>query len=120
MSHILKLEKRMELEKNDGLCIYVDEKFGRLACMQNDFAFDVFDEFIKEVKPSNVIEIGTAQGGLTCFLRSILDKYAPECRLLSYDIIDRPWFSEFKKHNIDIKIENVPHIQRTIFKILFY
>ena len=97
----------MDLDKNDGLCIYVDDKFGRLAVMQNDYAFDVFDEFIKDVKPSNVIEIGTAQGGLTCFLRSVLDKHCPACRLLSYDIIDRPWFTEFKKSNIDIRIENV-------------
>jgi len=107
MNHISKLEKRMDLDKNDGLCIYVDDKFGRLAVMQNDYAFDVFDEFIKDVKPSNVIEIGTAQGGLTCFLRSVLDKHCPACRLLSYDIIDRPWFTEFKKSNIDIRIENV-------------
>jgi len=107
MNHISKLEKRMDLGKNDGLCIYVDDKFGRLACMQNDYAFDVFEEFVKIVKPSNILEIGTAQGGFTCFLRSILDKFSPECRLLSYDIIDRPWFEGFDKHKIDIRIENV-------------
>jgi len=106
-NHIANLEQKMDLINNNGLVMYRHNKFGKLACMQNDYVFDVFDSFFNDIKPLNVLEIGTALGGFTCFLRHLLDTYSPSGRLLSYDIADRPWFNDLRKYNIDIRVENI-------------
>lgn len=105
----LVLEKPINLNENDGLCIFAHEKMGRLACMQNEKAIYAFEEFIRKVRPLNVLEIGTALGGLTCVLRHFLNVYIPESRLLSLDILERAWFNDLKTHNIDIRVENIFH-----------
>ena len=101
------IDKKVDLDNNDGLCIYVDETFGRLACMQNNNVFDVFDKFISSIKPARVLEIGTAMAGLTCYVKSLLNKYSPTSEILSYDIHERPWFDELRKQDVNIVIENI-------------
>jgi len=102
-----KIDKSIDLANNDGLCIYVDEVFGRLACMQNDNVFKVFDKFISTVKPARVLEIGTAMAGLTCYIKTLLNKYTPSSEILSYDIYDRPWFDELRSKDVNIVIEDI-------------
>jgi len=102
-----KIDKSINLEANDGLCIYVDEQFGRLACMQNNNVFDVFDTFISDIKPARVLEIGTALAGLTCYIKTLLQKYTPDSEIVSYDVLDRNWFDELREKGVNIKIEDI-------------
>jgi cephalosporin hydroxylase len=44
------------------------------TAQQHYDAFDVFKPFISEIKPKRILEIGTAGGGFTLFLRDTLDE----------------------------------------------
>lgn len=44
-----------------------------------------FEEFLKEIKPSRVIEIGTFCGGLTLMLRHVLDRLNSGAVIYTYD-----------------------------------
>lgn len=72
---------------------------------QHDNTYGVFDWFLREVKPSRVIEIGTWKGYFTSFLKQVSDA-GPGFELVSYDT---EIFEEQKRceaEGITIKIEN--------------
>lgn len=78
------------------------------GAQQSENAYQAFYDFISEVKPSRILEIGTAQGGFTMFLRTItteLGLSATEIR--SYDIYSQSWFPDMILAGIDIRIENI-------------
>ncbi len=45
-----------------------------LTAQQHNDAFDVFKTFLTEIKPKRILEIGTAGGGLTLFIRHTLNE----------------------------------------------
>ena len=56
--------KKCDLENNDSLSIY-----NNWAAQQNYKAFEIFYNFIRDVKPKRILEIGTSLGGFTSFLK---------------------------------------------------
>ncbi|MFK7830143.1 MAG: hypothetical protein AB8B57_10225 [Congregibacter sp.] len=52
-----------------GFCEY-----DGIMAMQNAAVFSVFREFLRLTRPARILEIGTAHGGLTLFLRHTLDE----------------------------------------------
>lgn len=61
--------------------------YKNLKTMQNDLTFEAFDKFLQKQKFDNVVEIGTAFGGLYLFLceKSVEYNY----NFVSFDIVDR-------------------------------
>ena len=58
--------------------------------MQHEDAVDKFRELLKQTKPSQILEIGTAQGGLTLALLDLLAECdLPNTTLRTYDIHER-------------------------------
>jgi hypothetical protein len=96
------ITRRNNLEDNDGLSGYNYQ-----ACQQTENAFEVFFDFLKDVKPSNIIEIGTALGGFTILLKQFIDQLQLNCNLLTYDIISYNWYDDLRAKGIDVRVENI-------------
>ena len=96
------LTKKTNLIENDSLCV-----FDGWAAQQNPKAFEVFYSFIKEVRPSRILEIGTSLGGFTRFLNEVCKNLNVGCNILTYDIYERQEYDVLISEGIDLRIENV-------------
>ena len=96
------ITKTTDLNSNDSLSGFMGH-----AAQQSHFAYQVFYDFIKEVKPKRILEIGTALGGFTEFLFIIKNELGLDTEILSYDISERPWYSDMIKKGINVKVENI-------------
>ncbi len=91
-----------DLENNDSLSAFMNH-----TAQQSHFAYGVFYNFIKETKPKRILEIGTALGGFTEFLFIIINELELDTKIISYDISERPWYSQMIDKGIDIRVENI-------------
>jgi cephalosporin hydroxylase len=96
------ITKFTNLADNDSL-----SAFRGHAAQQSHNAYQVFYDFISEVKPVRILEIGTALGGFTEFLKIITDELNLNTKILSYDISERPWYKEMIEKGIDVRVENI-------------
>jgi len=60
--------------------------YDRIAIEQNPNFIFCFDELFKEIKPSNIIEIGTYQGACTKAVRDIMLQYSHDFRVHTFDV----------------------------------
>lgn len=85
--------------------------------MQTPIAIDVFEEFFKYNKFDYIIEIGTAGGGWSIFLKEQSD--IMNSRFITYDIQNYPQkTSEFKDKNIDFRLQSCFEVSEDIIKII--
>lgn len=96
------ITKKVNLTDNDGLSSYLN-----MACQQNHNVFEVFYNFLNNVKPKQILEIGTALGGFTSFLKTVIDELKLETKILSYDIYEMAWYKDMINNGIDVRVENV-------------
>ena len=76
--------------------------------MQHEDALQAFKEFISVNKPQRILEIGTADGGLTLALRNILDEMGMSTvPIRSFDVQSRPAYDLLISQNIEIIVENL-------------
>ncbi len=74
-----------------------------LTAQQHNDAFDVFKTFITEIKPKRVLEIGTAGGGLTLFIRDTLNEIGlQDTPIKSFDVVECQWYNDIRKENVEI------------------
>jgi cephalosporin hydroxylase len=74
---------------------------------QTHLAYQVFADFLEAIKPSRILEIGTGGGGFTNFLFTVTTELGLGCQLISYDICERPSYSDLRVKGVDIQIQNV-------------
>jgi 23S rRNA U2552 (ribose-2'-O)-methylase RlmE/FtsJ len=98
----IEITKKVNIQDNDGL-----SSFKNHAAQQHHDAFGVFYDFLKEIKPARILEIGTALGGFTQFLQIALNDLNNPAKILSYDIHRMTWYTELEKNGIDVRVENV-------------
>ena len=68
---------------------------------------NIFNELIKNYRPNRILEIGTADGGLTLMLRDILDNNNLESNIIrTYDLNEQKNL-KLKNRNIEIITKNV-------------
>lgn len=91
-----------DLEANDSL-----SAFRGHTAQQNHGAFKVFYDFIKDVKPKRILEIGTSLGGFTTFLKIACDDLNLDTNIRSYDINKHSWYDDIIKLGVDIRVENI-------------
>lgn len=96
------ITKYSDLERNDSLSSFMGH-----SSQQSHNAYQVFFDFIYEIRPSRILEIGTAQGGFTEFLKIIIDQIGLHTQILSYDIVGHPWYSQMQEKGIDVRVENI-------------
>lgn len=79
-----------------------------LTAQQHEDVFVTFQEFLAEIKPARILEIGTAGGGLTLFLRHTLNSIGLESSIIrSFEVHEMEWYNNIRAENIDIRIINV-------------
>jgi cephalosporin hydroxylase len=96
------ITKLTDLDKNDSL-----SAFRGHPAQQSHNAYQVFYDFISEVKPKRILEIGTALGGFTEFLKILSDELNLNINILSYDISEKPWYNQMIEKGIDVRVENI-------------
>jgi hypothetical protein len=97
-----KVYKKSNLEHNDSISTY--DGWG---AQQNPNSFEVFHNFIENVKPLRILEIGTSLGGFTSFLNYTTKRLNINCEILTYDIHYKNWYEDMIKDGIDVRVENV-------------
>ena len=96
------ITKFTDLDKNDSL-----SAFRGHTAQQSHNVYQIFYDFISEVKPKRILEIGTALGGFTEFLKILSDELNLNINILSYDITERPWYNQMVEKGIDVRVENI-------------
>lgn len=96
------ITKFTNLEIDDSLSAFMGH-----TAQQSHNAYQIFYDFIKEIKPNRILEIGTALGGFTEFLKIIIDELDLDTKILSYDIYERPWYYQMIEKGIDVRVENI-------------
>jgi hypothetical protein len=97
-----RITKFSNLEIGDSL-----SSFDGHAAQQFHGAYEVFYNFIKEVKPVRILEIGTALGGFTSFLKICCNELGLNTNIRSYDINNNPWYKDIVNMGVDIRVENI-------------
>lgn len=78
------------------------------TAQQHENAFTIFKDFLNEIKPARILEIGTAGGGFTLFLRETLDNLGlNSSKIKSFDVVESSWYPTLRNFNIEINIENL-------------
>lgn len=80
---------------------------GYTAQQHNDF-FNVFKKFLTDIKPSRILEIGTAGGGFILAIREILNEIGlNHVPIKSFEVINQTFYDELRDKNIEIIIDNI-------------
>lgn len=97
------ITKKSDLENNDSISCYLSH-----CAQQSDRAYEVFADFLREVQPARILEIGTASGGFTTFMKLMCNEYELDTDILSYDIHEPGWtFQSVRDVGIDVRVENI-------------
>jgi len=85
--------------------------YKKFRTLQHDKIEDALIKLFTSIYPRRVIEIGTAEGGLTLLIRSILDKIGlKDSQLTTYDIlyeVELAYFIKMNDLNISYKIADI-------------
>jgi len=96
------ITKKVNIDKNDGLSSFIN-----MNSQQHHNVYEVFYNFLKKNKPKRILEIGTALGGFTKFLKFVSDELNLNIDIRSYDIHSISWYKDMIEKGIDVRIENV-------------
>ena len=96
------ITRRSNLAEQDSLSCYMGH-----TAQQNPHAYKVFYDFLEAVKPTRILEIGTAMGGFTMFLRLCCNDLDLTTVIKSYDIHGRQGYDYLQTQNIEINVENI-------------
>ena len=96
------ITRRSNLEENDSLSSYLG-----YPAQQNPYTYEIFYNFLNQTKPARILEIGTAMGGFTMFLRLCCNDLNLNTQILSYDICSRHEYEIYRQNNIDVRVENI-------------
>src|SRR6266571_3305718 len=81
-----------------------------LIAQQHISAFGIFLDFLTEIKPKRILEIGTGGGGFILFLRDVLDSISLENSIVrTYDVVDDICDQVLRENRIDVRVENLFH-----------
>jgi hypothetical protein len=96
------ITRKSNLEANDSISCYLE-----YGAQQNPYAYEAFYNLLNITKPARILEIGTAMGGFTIFLKIMCNELNLNTNILTYDINDRYEYELLKNYNINVKIENI-------------
>ena len=97
-----RITKQSNLIENDSLSGF-DDHFAQ----QHHNAYRTFYKLIDGYKPNRILEIGTALGGFTKFLKQATDSLNLGTQIMTFDISTRPWYDEMKNDGIDVRVEDI-------------
>lgn len=98
LSANLRFDKETNHEK--GFCSFAGE-----TAMQNYNAFSVIWDLLESSQPKTIIEIGTASGGFTRFLKLAADSLDLDARVITYDVNSSPKRKSLLNYGIEYREE---------------
>ncbi len=105
MSKQSTLESRLKFDReaifSKGFCSFDGE-----TAMQHYNAFYYLWDLIEDMRPNKIIEIGTAAGGLTRFLKCIAEELNLNAQVISYDVNDNPSREKLLDIGVDYRQED--------------
>jgi cephalosporin hydroxylase len=96
------VNKEVDLANNDGLSVINNH-----AAQQHHNALSVFYDFISNIQPSTILEIGTALGGFTALLGCCKKDLNLDCKIISYDIIKHHWYDQLIDYGVVSRTHNI-------------
>lgn len=90
------------LTTNDSL-----SGFRNHVAQQSHNVYEIFYNFLSDIKPKRILEIGTALGGFTSFLKIVVDELKIDTKIMTLDIHTKDWYPEMIQNGIDVRVENV-------------
>lgn len=103
MNILENITRESDLINDDSLTCFMSH-----CAQQNPNAFKKFYKLLAAEKFKNILEIGTADGGLTVSLRLMSGELGLSPRILSFDIARRNWYeSQCSDYDLDIRIQNI-------------
>ena len=111
MEYINKIYKESNLELNDSVSTY-----NGWGAQQNPNTFEAFHNFLREIKPKRILEIGTSIGGLTTFIDYTCKLLELDCKLISFDVNELSYYRHMRDNGIDIRVENIFSDEYSIVK----
>ena len=103
MNYQNKITRTVNMDRNDGLSIYDNT----MAAQQHENAFEVFYNFLNKIKPASILEIGTALGGFTRFLKLVSNECNLNYEILSYDVEPRQDYDDIRSLGVDLRLEDI-------------
>lgn len=83
-------------------------EYSKLTAQQHVDFYKVFENFLKDIKPKRVLEIGTAGGGFIMAMRDILNSIGLEdTTIKTFEIHDRDWYIRLRENNIEVNLINL-------------
>ena len=84
-------------------------KDGSNLGMQQSVKFlQVFADLLRQIQPARVLEIGTASGAASRYIRDQLDEIElSESMMKSFDVQEQEWYDSLRSDNLEIIIENM-------------
>ncbi len=93
---------------NNDLPVTGNTLYRGYTAQQHRDAITVFYDFLADIRPARILEIGTACGGLILSIRDHLNALGlSESTIITYDIENRSYYPELRAANIDIRIQNI-------------
>lgn len=100
---ITNITKKSNLDENDSISCYSGH-----CAQQTHLAYQTFFNFIKDATPARILEIGTAQGGFTAFLKTCCNYLNLNTHIRSYDVVEPGWsFQSLRDMGVDVRVENI-------------
>ena len=96
------ITKTSNLVENDSLSAYDGH-----TAQQHHNVYSTFYKLIDDTKPKRILEIGTALGGFTMFMKKVVDSFDLNTKILTFDISARPWYDDMKNMGIDVRVEDI-------------
>jgi 23S rRNA U2552 (ribose-2'-O)-methylase RlmE/FtsJ len=102
----------MEIQKNitqhtDLETIGGYSSFQGYLSQQHHNAYQVFYDFIKDIKPKRILEIGTAHGGFIRFLKTVCNDLNLDTDIRTYDIQNKDTYQSIIDFGVDVRIKNI-------------
>lgn len=91
-----------DLKNNNSL-----SRYKHYVAQQNHYVYECFYNLLERVKPNRILEIGTALGGFTAFLKYACDDLGLNVDIRSYDIHVTPSKEELIRNGVDFRQENI-------------
>lgn len=100
------ITKQNDMAKYDSV-----SEFNHHKAHQTHTAYQEFYNLLEIIKPNTIIEVGTANGGFTRFLKFTVDLLDLETHIVSYDIVEQPHYNEIREAGVDVRVKNVFNYQ---------
>lgn len=97
-----RITRKSALEVDDSISCYMGQ-----CAQQSDRAYEIFYNFLKEIRPARILEIGTGCGGFTVFLSMACEELGLQTKIITYDIYKPGAYDALIERGVEVNLENV-------------